>query len=466
VQVVPKPEGAKRRGTPENDIWLHIPLNEVSHPEAKSDPISFDWNFIMNCYVNIESLSIRGGHKHRKEKVPYGASICKLHPNLKDKKIPEERMYMPEVRAIGDKAFVLYWPSLSLGTLRAGVIVHQASSKTYAYGFTDETTDAFSSHINGTTFLLQYTVAGIKLLVITLTEEGGPKTEELSLKHYIDANILVDDNPLEIYPTFCVAQHEDRLIFTSKKRTNEEKEMLLWIRLGENAFKKVPLTIGISLASDVDTFDNVLVQCPLDMRMIEENPMMNVDSLASMKMWSFNEDVDEYLPGAVQLLRAEGVEVSLCAFVPWRLWKLGNDYFCVLHNGQGSNLSIYQQAAISGAPSDGEPFIVKYIQPTDAIQLTDAIMCDQSRRLFLATSLSHGKYNYVIVLDMKKCDSYFDASDNDMIGTYEIDFGDDDSDGITYIEVHGKNGQFINQLYLSEGLLYIRFGREFEIYNV
>ena len=70
VQVVPKPEGAKRRGTPENDIWLHIPLNEVSHPEAKSDPISFDWNFIGNCYVNIESLSIRGGHKHRKEKVP------------------------------------------------------------------------------------------------------------------------------------------------------------------------------------------------------------------------------------------------------------------------------------------------------------------------------------------------------------------------------------------------------------
>ena len=67
---------------------------------------------------------------------------------------------------------------------------------------------------------------------------------------------------------------------------------------------------------------------------------------------------------------------------------------------------------------------------------------------------------------MKKCDSYFDASDNDMIGTYEIDFGDDYSDGITYIEVHGKNGQFINQLYLSEGLLYVRFGKEFEIFNV
>jgi hypothetical protein len=78
--------------------------------------------------------------------------------------------------------------------------------------------------------------------------------------------------------------------------------------------------------------------------------------------------------------------------------------------------------------------------------------------------------NYVVVLDLKRVDAWFSPSAANMKTDYDCFTLPEENEvlGTKYISMQaGRHRAGMHELYLDgEGLLYVRFGREFEIFSI
>lgn len=480
IQVLESKE--RRDDGKKSEIWLHVPLQRAYRPKYnhKDGPEYNNNDCIKNLSIDLESVYIRGPTKVplRVREIPYGQAICRINPALADKRAPlEEHLHKAfKVHVISESCCVIYWEeaySVDVKGARvgSGIVVHQkekdGAERTFGYGFSSPPSrDALSygSHMNGKTFLTQITMSDFadtswrpgKLLVVSASSEqgGGFKKEEILLKPCLDSEMIHPNGaPLPLYPIRCVAQDEDRFIFSALHHMRGRMR-LVWIRLSDTdpTFKPVPkyFTNLETETPFVDTFGNTLVDKSVKSASIS-------DATVVLHYYPFLATEDKYGFGKLKMWPDEPTVVGT------RLHKLGNDYYLVRSENEYESSMIYPQAAIHEKRlSNCMPYFI-----TGAF-IIDAIVCDKSRRLFLAAKINGD--NYVVVLDLKRVDAWFSPSAANMKTDYNCFTLPEENEvlGTKYISMQaGRHRGGMHELYLDgEGLLYVRFGREFEIFSI